>query len=194
MDPRSRTRALDCGLPSRSAPGHLSADWSTSLSFRGLRSRLMTPPSSSTLRRQRLRFHSVSVETTPDSQCRVDVEVEWSPGTRIHGERVGTATREGMLITGSMATLEAIRTVTRGLLELDFRGAKLVRAFDTQIVIVAIRGRSPSHKYDLIGSTAAPGDDVVRGAVLSVLDATNRILELYAQLDLVPAEPSGRSS
>lgn len=144
----------------------------------------MSPPSAkSPVRQKRVRCHSVKVETTPDSRCRVDVEVEWSPGTRIQGRGDGNATREGMLIAGSLATLDAIRKVTRGLLELDFRGAKLVRAFDTQVVIVAVRGRAPARRYDLIGSTAAPNDDLVHGAVLSVLDATNRILELYARPD-----------
>ena len=35
-----------------------------------------------------------------------------------------------------------------------------------------------------IGSSEAPGEDTARGAVLSVLDAVNRVLEKY-----MPAEP-----
>jgi hypothetical protein len=63
---------------------------------------------------------------------------------------------------------------------LELRGTRLVRAFDSLLVIVAVRARIRDRRVDLIGATVAPEDDVTRGAVRSFLDATNRLLERYA--------------
>jgi hypothetical protein len=130
---------------------------------------------------RRVRFHSVRSETTPDSKCRIRVDVEWGQGSFVTGESEGTATREGRLIAGAAASLQAIEKVTQGILKLEFRGAKVVRAFDTSVIIVALRGNAAARRYDLIGACAAPDDDVVRGVVLAVLDATNRVLETVAR-------------
>jgi hypothetical protein len=141
---------------------------------------MIVSPNQST---RRVRFHSVRSETTPDSKCRIRVEVEWGHGSFVPGESEGTATREGRLIAGAAATLQAIEKVTQGILKLEFRGAKVVRAFDTFVIIVALRGNTQGRRYDLIGACEAPDDDVVRGVVLAVLDATNRVLEICARAE-----------
>ena len=141
---------------------------------------MIVTPSSAAPRR--VRFHSVRSETTPDSKCRIRVEVEWGQVSFV-GESEGTATREGRLIAGAAAPLQAIDKVTQGVLKVDFRGAKVVRAFDTFVIIVALRGNALGRRYDLIGACEAPDDDVVRGVVLSVLDATNRVLEICARTE-----------
>ena len=130
--------------------------------------------------RQRVRCCSVQTDTTPDSQCRVRVELEWAGGTRFQGIGRGNSTREGMLIAGSLATLDAIKKLVGNRLDLEFRGAKAVRAFDALAVIVAVRGQARGRRYDLLGCCAAPEKEVARGGVLAVLDATNRIVERYA--------------
>ncbi len=130
--------------------------------------------------RQRVRLLSVQMDTTPDSRCVVRVEIEWAAGKRFEGISRGNATRHGMLVAGALATLNALRAVTGGRLQLDFRGAKAVRAFDALVVIVALRGQGDDRGYNLIGCGEAAEEEVARGGVLAVLDATNRILELYA--------------
>jgi len=65
----------------------------------------------------------------------------------------------------------------------EFVGIKLVRAFDSWIVVTALRGRSSERSYRLLGSAEAPGEDTARGAVLSVLDAVNRVMEKYITED-----------
>ena len=65
--------------------------------------------------------------------------------------------------------------------DLEFRGAKAVRAFDALVVIVALRGRADDRRCNLIGSSEATEEEVARGGVLAMLDATNRILERYAK-------------
>lgn len=128
----------------------------------------------------RVRCHSVATKTTQDSRCLVEVEMEWKSGPRIRGLGKGTATREGMLIAGADAALDALGQITKDVLTIECRGAKIVRAFDAQVIIVALRAHAAERRYDLIGACTAPEDDVVRGVVLGVLDATNRILSLYA--------------
>ncbi len=145
--------------------------------------------------RQRVRCRSVQAETTPDSQCRVRVEVEWAAGTCVEGVGSGNATRQGMLIAGALATLDAIGRVTQEKMKFEFRGAKSVRAFDSLVVVVAVRGRAAGRRYDLLGCCAASDNEVARGGVLAVLDATNRILERYAHTPggpLKPAPPTDR--
>lgn len=126
----------------------------------------------------RVRCHSVASKTTQDSRCAVEVEMEWA-GTRIRGLGKGTATREGMLIAGADAALDALSQVTKDAMSIEYRGAKVVRAFDALVIIVALRAHAGERRYDLIGACTAPEDDVVRGVVLGVLDATNRIMGLY---------------
>jgi hypothetical protein len=72
-----------------------------------------------------------------------------------------------------------VRHIAGASIDLELRGIRLVRAFDALLVIVAVRARVADRRMDLIGATVAPGDDVTRGAVLSFLDATNRLVERY---------------
>ncbi len=137
--------------------------------------------------RQRVRLLSVQTDTTPDSRCRVEVELEWVGGTRVQGSANGNATREGALIAASLAAIEAITDVAGDRLRIEFRGAKAVRAFDALVAIVALRAEARGRRYDLLGCCAAPDDEVARGGVLAVLDATNRVLERYADLEEPPS-------
>jgi len=89
----------------------------------------MTPPDGTTPR-QRVRLLSVQADSTPDSRCTVSVEIEWSGDKRLEGVESGNATHQRMLIAGSLATLDAIRTIAGEAVGLEFRGAKSVRAFD----------------------------------------------------------------
>jgi hypothetical protein len=54
---------------------------------------------------------------------------------------------------------------------------------------VALRGNVLGRRHDLIGACEAPDDDVVRGVVLSVLDATNRVLEICARAESEQGQP-----
>ncbi len=140
------------------------------------------PPDSRPSRR-RARCHSVETRTSRDSRCMVRVEVEWISGEIVEGQGQATDTPEGRMQAGATAALEAVSRVGEGAIGLEIRGTKLVRAFDGLIVIAALRALRGEHRYDLIGSTVAPRDDVARGAVLTVLDATNWILEPRAPVE-----------
>lgn len=115
-----------------------------------------------------------------NSRCHVEVEVEWVGGPTFRGTGEGNATPQGHALAGAEAALRAVLQAASARLELELRGTRLVRAFDSLLVIVAVRARIQDRRVDLIGATVAPGDDVTRGAVRSFLDATNRLLERYA--------------
>jgi hypothetical protein len=83
-------------------------------------------------------------------------------------------------MAGVVAAVQAIEGVVGEWLRLEVRGAKAVQVFDNLLVIVALRAQAGDRRIDLIGSIVAPEDDLVRGAVLAVLDATNRVVEHYA--------------
>ena len=99
------------------------------------------------------------------------------------GESTGVATREGAGRTAALAAIAAAQEATEGRFVTEFVGIKLVRAFDSWIVVTALRGRSSERSYRLLGSAEAPGEDTARGAVLSVLDAVNRVMEKYITED-----------
>ncbi len=97
-------------------------------------------------------------------------------------------------MAGSLAALDAIRQVAGGRLNLEFRGAKAVRAFDSLVVVVAVRGQARGRRYDLLGCCATPEDEVAKGAVIATLDATNRVLERYAYASKPSPDPEGPGS
>ncbi len=130
-------------------------------------------------RRERVRLHDLNLRIFPDSRCRAVVSVEWTKGRTFEGNADGTDTHQGRLQAGALAALRAITAVSRNRLALELRGVKAVRAFDAWVVIVLVYGQSEERRYRLLGSTAAPGGDLVRGSVLAVLDATNRTLEAH---------------
>lgn len=126
----------------------------------------------------RLRVARIERVPSPNGHARVRIVLE-GPEHSWEGSAEGVLTREGGLRTGAEATLQAVTKATGERLRLSLVGIKAVRAFDSWIVISSIDARAPEHDYKLIGARTAESDDMVRGAVLSVLDALNRVIELY---------------
>jgi hypothetical protein len=152
----------------------------------------MASPTSSPEPAKRVRCQAVRTEISPDSRCRTRVELEWSGGVIYYGEGEAINTPEGQIRAGAGAAVQAAENATGSQLRLHIRGVKGIRAFDGHVVIVALRGEDDEQRFDLIGSAAAPDDDLVRGAVLAVLNATNRILENYARDPGDPGELDSR--
>lgn len=143
----------------------------------------------------RVRCLGVDTELTRDSRCRVEVEVEWSDGSVFRGEASASGTPEGQVQAGAQAAVQAAEDATGGTLGLNLRGAKAIRAFDRHLVVVALKGTSPDKPYDLIGSAAAPEGNLAHGAVLAVLNGTNRVLGKYVNRPDSSSDPgSGRSA
>ena len=128
--------------------------------------------------RERFRFEEFDHETSANGRARVRVVLS-GRGATFSGEASGVETREGSGRAAALATLAAAKAATEDRFDADLVGIKMVRAFDAWIVITALRAHAPDRTYRLIGSSEAPGEDTARGAVLSILDAVNRVLEKY---------------
>lgn len=128
--------------------------------------------------RERLRFDDVEHQAFPDGRCRVRVRFEWN-GEQLTAESSGTETREGILRAAARATLDVARRATSDRVTLDLTGIKALRAFDAWVIIAAVRARTPDGTLFLLGSLATTDDDPAQGAVLAVLDATNRAIERH---------------
>ena len=127
------------------------------------------------LRRERLRLSDFRMARTPSGRSAAHVELEWIDGIRVHGGAEGQTSELGDLRLASEAALRALERFSGGALSFEMIGVKLLRAFDANVVIVSVDVRSAEGPRRLLGCYLAERD-VARGAVLAVLNATNRVL------------------
>jgi hypothetical protein len=127
------------------------------------------------LRRERLRFSNFHFSRTPAGICTAEVELEWVDGVRVAGKATGPSSPMGDIRVGAEAALRALESFSAGTMTFELGGIKALRAFDANIVIVAINVRVAEGPKRLLGAYLAEGEPV-RGAVVAVLNATNRLL------------------
>jgi hypothetical protein len=138
---------------------------------------LMSPAalSQGQLKRERLRFTNFRFVRTPSGLCTAEVELEWLDGVTVVGKASGQSSPMGDLRIAAEAALRALESFSGGAIEFELAGVKALRAFDANIVIVALGVRKGEGPQRLLGSYLAERDPV-RAAVISVLNATNRLL------------------
>jgi len=132
----------------------------------------------SVARQERLRFSNFVFERTPSGQVSCLVTLEFGPGELISGKVSGQASPAGDVRLGAEATIRALESFTERKLTFDLIGVKVVRAFDANIVISSLMQRGDDGPERVLGCYLAEGD-LVRGAALSVLNATNRVMGNY---------------
>ena len=125
--------------------------------------------------RERLRFSGFKATRTPNGRLSVEVELEWHDGIRLVGTADGQAGELSDLRIAAQAAIQAIGRFTEGSAVFELLGVKLTRAFDANIIIVSVSTRGAINSRRLIGCVIAE-EDVLRGAVVAVLSATNRVL------------------
>ncbi|HEX5436500.1 MAG TPA: hypothetical protein VFW98_05045 [Gemmatimonadaceae bacterium] len=133
-----------------------------------------TAPAQET-RRERLRFSDFTFRRTSDGRCSADVELEWVDGVVVHGSATGQSSPTVDLRVAAEAALRAIESFADGALSFELIGAKAIKAFDATVIIVSVANRRAEGPRRLLGAYLAE-EDPVRGAVLAVLSATNRVL------------------
>jgi hypothetical protein len=150
--------------------------------------------------RERVQLLDVVLVVTPNGGSEVTVRLGVPGGEQFTGQGAGLGHREGTMRAAVDATLRALTPLCDGRLRLELRGVRSMRAFDALLMIVALTARvvsdadsdeesaRGSDRYRLIGTVAAPEEDLVRGTVMAVLDAANRVVEGYA---LIPGGRSG---
>ena len=129
----------------------------------------------SVARQERLRFSNFTFERTPSGQVSCQITLEFGPDELITAKASGQASPAGDVRLGAEATIRALEKFTGGNLTFDIIGVKVVRAFDANIVISSLMQRGDDGPERLLGCYLAEGD-LVRGAALSVLNATNRVM------------------
>ena len=126
-------------------------------------------------RQERLRFYKFEFERTRAGQVTCEVTLEFGPGELSTGKVAGQASPAGDTRLGAEAAIRALETFTGGAVTFELIGVKVVRAFDGNIVITSLMQHGDEGPERLLGCYLAEGD-LVRGAALSVLNATNRVL------------------
>jgi hypothetical protein len=130
-------------------------------------------------RRERLKFEDFELVRFPNGRSRIRVRMDWTRGRSYSGEAEGNQTLEGEVRAAADAALQAAAGSTEGELNLTLRGAKALRVFDSWIVVVMVRAWVDDTPLQLLGAYPCPDEDTPRGAVMAVLDATNRVLLSY---------------
>jgi len=124
--------------------------------------------------RSRLRFTDFTFQRASDGRCTAEVELEWVEGHRVRGSATGQSSPTVDLRVAAEAALRAIEAFSEGAMAFDLIGAKAVRAFDANVVIVSVGNRRDGPRR-LLGACLVE-DDPCRGAVVAILSATNRVL------------------
>lgn len=123
-------------------------------------------------RRERLRFVDFQFQRTTDGRCSAEVELEWVDGVRVRGGASGQSSQTVDLRVAAEAALRALERFSDETLAFELVGVKAVRAFDANVIIVSVANHGTGPKR-LLGSCLVETDPV-RGAVVAVLNATNR--------------------
>lgn len=127
-----------------------------------------------TAQRARLRFTDFRFHRTADGRCSAEVEFEWLDGIRVRGAASGQSSPTVDLRVAAEAALRAIERFSEGKMGFELIGVKAIRVFDANVVIVSVANRGGGASR-LLGAYLVE-DDPVRGAVVAVLSATNRVL------------------
>lgn len=126
-------------------------------------------------RQERLRFSDFSFERTRAGKVSCRVTLEFGVSEFSSGTIEGHTSPAGDIRLGAEAAIRALEMFTEGRLTFELIGVKIVRAFDANIVITSLIQHGDDGPERLLGCYLAEADHV-RGAALSVLNATNRVL------------------
>jgi hypothetical protein len=143
------------------------------------------PPSPAPSRGEppRIRFVALRVSRAPSGRCRAEVELQSVDGRTLCGAADVQAIAEGDLRAAAAATLDALHQAGQSGASggkgprFALLGVKNVRAFDQHVILVQLGAESTSGEPPrrLMGSAFADAD-LMRAAVLAVLNASNRVL------------------
>ena len=136
--------------------------------------------SASAYRQERLRFSDFSFERTRSGKVTCHVTLEFGVTEFTSGTIEGHTSPGGDMRLGAEAAIRALEIFTEGRITFELIGVKVVRAFDANIVITSLIQHGDDGPERLLGCYLAEADHV-RGAALSILNATNRVLGNFIQ-------------
>jgi hypothetical protein len=125
--------------------------------------------------RGRLRFTGFKFERTRAGACQAEVTLAWTDGRTVTGRAGGQSSPVGDYRIAAEAAMNAIEGFVTGVLRFELIGVKAIKAFDANVVIVSINAHREGDIAKLLGCVLAESDPI-KGAALSVLNATNRLI------------------
>jgi len=135
-----------------------------------------SPPASPDDERSRLRLVRCRLEQRPAARSRVSVEFA---GARLPApivcEQEGATCPGGDLRLAARATLDALTLATEGAVQFDLVGVKPSRAFDTNLMLVAVMVRRDGVLTKALG-VAVDEASTVLATVRATLHAVNRFV------------------
>lgn len=125
---------------------------------------------------ERLRLIGCRLERQPAARSRVSVEFAgaWFDKPMVC-QQEGATCPGGDLRLAARATLDALTTATRGAISFDLIGVKPSRAFDTNLMLVAVMVRHDGKSTKALG-VAVDEDNTVLATVRATLHAVNRFV------------------
>ena len=129
------------------------------------------------VRQERLKFRDFNFQRTPAGKVSCSVSLEYGSES-VTGTVSGQASPAGDTRLGAEALIRALDAFTGGALTFELVGVKVVRAFDSNVVITSLIHHGDTGAERLIGCYLTDGD-LVRAAGLAVLNATNRVIASF---------------
>ena len=125
---------------------------------------------------QRVRLAEFETVPREGGSLGARVGLSWDGDLVHHGEAESDESPHGQLRAAAEATARALVLATQERVALEVLAVKAIDAFDTIIVVVSLSSRVGTFTERLVGACLIRGREPARGAVLAVLDATNRLL------------------
>ncbi len=124
----------------------------------------------------RLRLVSCQLERTAGAMSRVTAEfAEPGTGAPLICRQEGATCVGGDLRLAALATLDAVLHCGGGAIGFELVGVKPIRAFDTNLLVVALLANRHGTVTRVVG-TAIADDDQLSGVARATLHAVNRLL------------------
>ena len=128
---------------------------------------------------ERLRLKEFEITQLPDGRCMGRVVVAWHTGADIIGTAEGADSPQGQLRCAAEAAAHALEQATDDKVALQVLAVKAIEPFDTIIVVMSLEIADVVKR--LVGSCLVK-EQMALGAVLAVLNATNRLLSTASRL------------
>ena len=125
---------------------------------------------------QRIRLESFEITELDSGRVRADIALSWTGDDRYAASAEGDDSPHGQLRAAAEATASALIQATSDRVALEVLAVKAIEAFDTILVVVSLSSRVDELSERLVGACLIRGREPTRGAVLAVLDATNRLV------------------
>jgi hypothetical protein len=126
----------------------------------------------------RIRFKDFVLQQLPDTRYLARVVLAWHLGDEFVGTAEGENSPQGQLRAAAEATVQALEAAAHGQVGLTVLSVNALETFETVLVVVSLSSHVDHRSERLVGSCLIK-ERPARGAALSVLNATNRLLSIY---------------